>query len=177
MLVRLFVIFFITGLFTFGGGLATLPILHAHLVEGGWISNHEFVDMIAISQSTPGPIGINLATYIGYRSAFLPGAIVATVGLMCPAYIISVLIIRFIHDYSHNRYVQAIMRRIRPAVIGLIGSAVFFILTNAISPDSDKMISVRSLILFACFVVLRYYKNMHPAIFIVLGAVLGIIFL
>ncbi|OXU14796.1 chromate transporter [Sedimentisphaera salicampi] len=177
---KLYAIFFTTGLFTFGGGLASLPILQDFLVEGGWISQHEFVDMIAVSQSTPGPIGINLASYIGYTVGSFPGAVIASFGLLTPAYIISIIIIRSITSYSENRYVNAVMKRIRPAVIGLVGAAVFFIASNALAgpiAESGDILNLRCLILFALFALLRFFRKLHPAVFIILGAMAGIAFL
>jgi chromate transporter len=174
----LFSLFFVTGLFTIGGGLAAIPILHSYLVVGGFISESAFVDMIAVSQSTPGPIGLNLATFIGFKSAGLLGAAFCVIGYMAPAYIISVLIIRFVHDYSHNRFVQASLANLRPAAVGLIASAVLFITCNAVIPtDNSSVISLPAVAVFAGIFLLRRYFKPSPVALILIGAVAGILFL
>ena len=116
--------FFKIGLFSIGGGMATLPFLMDLTGKYDWFTISELTNMVAISESTPGPVGINMATYAGYNAAGVPGAIVATLALTAPAWIIIILIAKFLENFSENRNVKAAFYGIRPAVAALIGYAV-----------------------------------------------------
>ncbi len=125
ILLHLFAIFFKIGLFTIGGGLATLPLLQQEMLSRGWLTQAEFIDMIAISQSTPGPIGVNLATFVGFRLASYSGAVIATCALSAPSVIIIVLIARFLRDYAHLPFVEGALSGLRPTAVGLIAAATY----------------------------------------------------
>lgn len=182
--VTLFVEFIKTGLFAIGGGLATLPFLQNISDKYGWFTSQELIDMIAISESTPGPIGINMATYVGYKTAYLPGSIIAVLGLITPSVIIIVLIAHYYMKFSEHPTVQAGFYGLRPAVAGLIGAAGFqvakisllnvdkYFLTHRIADILD----VKSLLLFALIVFLINKYKKHPIYFLLGAAIIGIIF-
>lgn len=182
--ILLFTEFFKTGLFAIGGGLATLPFLQSISDRYDWYSSRELVDMIAISESTPGPIGINMATYVGYKTAGFSGAVIAVLGEVIPSVIIIMLIARFYMKFSKEPVVEAGFYGIRPAVAGLIGAAGFevakvslFNLEKYLSTYMwQDFIDVKSLALFAVimFLINKYQK--HPIYFILGAAAVGIIF-
>lgn len=181
---KLFIEFFKTGLFAIGGGLATLPFLQNISDKYGWFSTQELIDMIAISESTPGPIGINMATYVGYKTASLPGSLIAVIGLATPSVIIIVSIAHFYMKFSEQPMVQAGFYGVRPAVTGLIGAAGFqvakislfnidrYLLTQKIA----DIFNLKSLLLFSSIVFLMSKYKKHPIYFLLGAAVIGIIF-
>lgn len=177
---KLFLIFFEIGLFTIGGGLAALPLLQRELViSREWITQAEFIDMIAVSQSTPGPIGINMATFIGFRLASFGGALVATAGIVAPSLIIIIIIARFLRDYNHLPAVEWALSGLRPAAIGLIAAATWFILGNSILnfelfPVSGWL-NWKALLLFIALSLAYHFKKASPIIYISLGGVAGIL--
>ncbi len=168
--------FFKIGLFSIGGGLATLPFLyklaetHPH-----WLTAAQIADMVAISESTPGPIGINMATYAGYHAAGLFGGLVATLGEITPSVIIIILIARFLENFDKNRYVGDAFRALRPTVVGLITFALLRLLSIVVL--TEGALNTRASLAFAIFalLVLRF-KKIHPLIWILLGAGAGIAF-
>ena len=122
-LLRLFFEFFKTGLFAVGGGLATMPFLYNISETTGWFSKNDLTNMIAVSESTPGPLGVNMATYVGFSVSGVVGSIVATLGLICPALVIIVIISKFLKKFKQNPYVEAVFHTIRPTSTGLIVGA------------------------------------------------------
>ena len=118
--IRLFYEFFKAGLFAIGGGMATLPFLYNISDKTGWFTYGQLADMVAISESTPGPIGVNMATYVGFTTAGIPGAVVATVGLITPSIIIILIIAGFLKSFKDSKYVQNAFYGLRPASTGLI---------------------------------------------------------
>ena len=184
--------FFKTGLFAVGGGLATLPFLTQMQARYGWFSADMLANMIAISESTPGPIGINMATYVGYTtcatiggvSLGILGALLATFFLVLPSVIVILIIARFLKAYQQNRLVQGAFACLRPAVAGLIGAAGFSVLKIALltgAPLADGLfaaLNLPALALFAVLLVLlnvKRVKNLHPILFIAAGAVAGVL--
>lgn len=168
--------FFKIGLFSIGGGLATLPFLY-RLAETHphWLDAARIADMVAISESTPGPIGINMATWAGYQAAGLFGGLVATLGEIAPSVIIIILIARFLENFDKNRYVDDAFRALRPTVVGLITFALLKLLTIVVV--SDGALNARASLAFALAVVLVLrFKRVHPLLWIALGAVAGIVF-
>ena len=185
ILIILFIQFFKIGLFTIGGGLATLPLLQDTALRHGWFTLDEFFHMVAVSQSTPGPIGINMATYVGYQTAGIPGGITATAGLVAPSLIIIILIAKFFLHFNDRPLVQDAFYGLRPAVTGLIGTAAFNILTEAVIPLDDYFNSGNLRDLFSpgrigifLLILISYLKfKKHPILYIAAGALLGILFL
>ena len=123
--------FFKIGLFSIGGGMATLPFLMDLTKKYNWYTASELANIVAISESTPGPVGVNMATYAGYNAAGIPGALIATLSLTAPALIIIIIIARFLENFSENPTVKAVFYGIRPTVAALIGYAVWELLKHA----------------------------------------------
>ncbi len=172
--------FFKIGLFSIGGGMATLPFLMDLTVKYDWFTISELTNMVAISESTPGPVGINMATYAGYNAAGVPGAIVATLALTAPAWIIIILIAKFLENFNENRNVKAAFYGIRPAVAALIGYAVWELLKIALISAADGKIQVNLVNAAVCVVVfallqIKKLGKLHPLVWIAAGACVGIV--
>ena len=184
---QLFLEYFRTGLFAVGGGMATVPFLEDISRRTGWFTSAQLADMLAVSESTPGPIGVNMATYVGYTVAGIPGAIVATVGLILPSLIVILIIAAFLQSFRKNKYVERVFYGIRPASTALIASAgvsVFIICmfnTAALKAGGGifEIIDPKTIILFALILVfsnLKATKKFHPLVFIAFSAIVGIVF-
>lgn len=132
MLKTLFFVFFRIGFFSFGGGYAMLPLIYKDIHSFGLIPAQEFSDIVALSQMTPGPIAVNAATYVGYKSAALLGATFATLGVILPSFIIILIIDSFFSKFKNNTIVKGIISGIRPATVGMIASAVIFFAETSI---------------------------------------------
>lgn len=188
ILLRLFWEFFQIGLFSVGGGLATLPFLYNLGARTGWFTAEQVADMLAVSESTPGPIGVNMATYVGYTTAGAAGSLCATLGLVTPSIIIILLVAAAMKAFRNNRYVEAAFYTLRPASTGLITAAgwsvVMLVLVNTELFKSTgvftDLFNWRNLLLFAVLLVLtnfvRPIKKLHPIFFILFAAVCGIVF-
>lgn len=173
---QLFWEFFKVGLFSIGGGLATLPFLYA-LAETHphWLAAKQIADMIAVSESTPGPIGINMATFAGYQAAGLAGGLIATLGEITPSVIIIIFIARFLGKFDKNLYVKDAFYALRPAVVGLISYAGLMLLSETVFPNQG--FKLKEAVLYAVLVVLVLrFKKVHPLLWIVLGASAGLLF-
>lgn len=181
---QLFYEFFKIGLFAIGGGLATLPFLQDFADRTGLITRGDIANMIAISESTPGPIGINSATYFGYQLGGVFGGIIAVVGLVTPSIIIIVLISKILSKFKGNRYVDSVFYGLRPASTGLIAAAGFGVAEIAlIGIDTFRasglwtdLFRLKHLILAVFLFVLIKKTNRHPVVYIALSAVVGIVF-
>ncbi len=173
--------FFKTGLFSIGGGLATLPFLYEMADKYSWFTRAQLSDMIAVSESTPGPMGINMATYAGYVNAGIPGAVLATFFLALPSILIILIIARFLTRFQNNVIVDRILAGLRPASVGLIAAAGFGILKIALQVDLSAgmamWIDYRSLALGLVLGVLYYFlgKKLHPIFFVAMGAAAGLV--
>lgn len=174
---RLFFEFFKTGLFAMGGGMATLPFLYDISDRTGWFTHQNLADMIAVSESTPGPIGVNMATYAGYITAGFPGSLAATLGLITPAAIVSMGIYAFLHAFKDNKYVNAMFYGLRPASAAMITAAGLIVSRVTFFANG---IHVKALILAAMLLILtwaiKFTKKLHPVIWIFLSAIIGIVF-
>ena len=162
---KLFINFFKIGLFTFGGGYAMIPMIQELVLSNKWMDTKQMVDFIAISETTPGPLAINMSTYVGYEVAGIPGAICSTFAVALPSFIVIILVARAYKKFKDNKVVVAVMNGIKPAVVGLVGAAVSKILT------SDNLISLIIVITSAVMAI----KKKNPVIIICIGALLGII--
>ena len=180
---QLFYEFFITGLFMFGGGLAVIPFLQQMSERTGWFGTVELMDMIAISEATPGPIGVNMATYAGYTAAGIPGGIIATTGLILPSVIIALIVARLLVKFKENSYVQYALYGLRPASLGLIAAAGMTVLCLVLFGVEMRfltelhlfLLDIRTLALAGIlFLMTNLYKKAHPAIFLAASAVIGI---
>lgn len=167
------------GLFTIGGGLAALALLQDFVLSNGWLTINQFADMIAVSQSTPGPIGINMSTYIGFSQYGVLGGVIATLGMVTPSWIIIILIARFIGDFSSNRIVQSIFVGLRPVVLGIIFSAAWSIaLLSIFNNGADNLIgfiNFKALIMFVCLVVFTRLVKLSPIFYVIIGGLVGIL--
>ena len=177
---ELFYVFFTTGLFTFGGGYAMLPMIQQAVTDRGWLSVDRILDFVAVSESTPGPFVVNLATYIGSEKAGVPGAAVAVIAVVLPSLIIISLISGFYKKYRENKIVAGVMTGLRPAVIGLIGSACVTIGVSVFFPNGFSfaaMITPAFLLAAAitAAMLVLLLKKTHPIIIIGISAVIGVI--
>ncbi|MBQ8201187.1 MAG: chromate transporter [Clostridia bacterium] len=170
-----------TGLFAVGGGLATLPFLTQMQQTYGWFTAEELANMIAVSESTPGPIGVNMATYAGYSTYGIWGGLCATLSLILPSIVVILLIARALDRYQQNPFVQNFFAFTRPAVTGLIAAAGFQVLQIALFTRTEAQpISVNwvAMAIFAVLLTLTQFKQLkkvHPIAYIAVGAVLGIL--
>ena len=181
----LFYEFFKVGLFSIGGRVATIPFYMELADKYDWLTTQMLTDMIAVSESTPGPIGINLATYAGFRAAGIPGALVATFSEVLPSFIILVLIAKALERYKENALVSSTFSGIRPAVAGLIAAAGWSVMRVALftAPSGSSLFTtllscdIKWLVLFCALLALmqiKPLKKLHPIVYIVFSAVVGI---
>lgn len=183
ILFELFINFFFIGLTSIGGGLSTIPLMTEILTTKGWMVQTEIIDMIAVSEMTPGPIGINMATYAGNKAAGIPGGIIATLGLVAPSIIIIIIVAHFYTKYKNNEYVNKTMTIIRPVVTGLIAAvcanlAVISLFNIELARETGSFLQIFNLmpILIGIVVFIANFKfKVHPVILIVSSAVIGII--
>lgn len=159
--------FFKIGLFAIGGGLVTVPFLFDLAEKYDWFTASELTDMIAISESTPGPIGVNMATFAGFKSAGIMGAIVATFGLVLPSVIIIIWVARLMQKYSGNDRTHAILEGIRPAVLALILFAGLQVARIALNGSLE-------ILMFAALLSMMRLWKQSPVLYLGLAAVLGI---
>ena len=183
----LFYEFFKTGLFAVGGGMATLPFLYDMSARHpDWFSASQIADMVAVSESTPGPIGVNMATYVGFQVGGVLGAVIATIGLITPSIIVILIIAAFLRSFRDSRIVQSVFYGLRPASVALISAAGVEIMLYALFQMSNiydigsLVLNWKSIALFLLvFVCSRYVpklKKLHPVVFIAASAVIGIVF-
>lgn len=168
------------GAFTFGGGYAMLPLIESEVIRHGWLTEKELINFIAVSESTPGPFAINISTYVGMETAGIAGAAAATLGVVFPSFVIILIVARIYDAFRRNRIVSGCMSGLKPAVIGLIGSAmlsvgstVFFNGRFTLSAFTHMSLWV-SLAIFALMIFLSI-KKLHPIIIIALSALIGIV--
>jgi chromate transporter len=186
ILIRLFWEFFKTGLFAVGGGLATLPFLSRIADTTGWFTQKQLANMIAVSESTPGPIGVNMATYVGFTTAGIPGSIVATIGLITPSVIIVLMIAVFLRNFKDNDIVKKAFYCLRPASTGLIAAAGLSVAAITFLPSAVpavpfwkvldwKAVALAAVLLFLTRGV-KKTKKLHPIVWIAVSAAAGIVF-
>lgn len=178
--------FFKIGLFSIGGGLATLPFLYRLADKYPWFRAEQIPDMIAISESTPGPLGVNMATYTGFQHSGVLGSICATAALVFPSVVIIILISKFLEKFRSNQYVDRAFYGLRPAVMGLIGAAGFSVLIGALFHSAtleelhlatlSSQIGIEECIFFVLLLFATHKWKKHPIFYIVAGAVVGIVF-
>ena len=178
---ELFTGFLIVGLFSFGGAYGAIPLIRDVVLSYGWLDEETLTDMIAVSESTPGPIIVNLATYVGSSQAGIPGAVLATFIVILPAFLIIILILAVLNKLWENKYAQAVIRGLKPCIIGIIlETGCIMIIKNGILPVFQGGKDIRPLfftvILLAVYFIPRRLikKKMSPVMLIVFSAVLGI---
>lgn len=166
------------GLFTIGGGMAALPLLQDLVLKSGWLTLDQFANMIAISQATPGPLGINMATYIGFSQMGVWGSLIATLGMVTPSWVIIVIIARGMENFKENRWVQLFFTGLRPVVIGIILAALFSIARLSFF-DFDAgswTVDFKAVALFVALFALSRRLNLHPSVYLLMAGLLGILF-
>lgn len=175
--VKLFWEFFKTGLFAMGGGMATLPFLYDISDRTGWFTHQQLADMIAVSESTPGPIGINMATYSGYLTKGYSGALTATLGLITPSIIVILVIAAFLNAFKDNKYVNYVFYGLRPASTAMITAAGLVVgrVTFLASGIHWKAIYLAAILLIFTHTI-KLTKKLHPVIWIAVSALAGIVF-
>ena len=186
---RLFYEFFKVGLFSVGGGLATVPFLTDMAGRTGWFTAADLANMLAISESTPGPIGVNMATYVGFHTGGIPGGIVATLGLIAPAIIVISIIAGFLKKFRESRVVDSVFYGLRPASTALITAALIQVCTIALMfhevtlPEQGVTKTqlfywpaiALAAVIFLCLQI-KPLKKLHPIVFILASAAVGILF-
>lgn len=177
---ELFITFFKIGAFTFGGGYAMLPLIQEEVLSKGWISAESLVNFIAISESTPGPFAVNIATFIGAEKGGILGSVCATLGVVLPSFIIILAVAAFFAKFKENKIVKGCMSGLKPAVVGLIAAAVLSVATTVFFPFGysfsifTQTSFYASIVIFIICITLALKKT-HPILIVCLSAVLGII--
>ncbi len=184
----LFIEFFKTGLFSIGGGLATIPFLTAMSEKWGWFTREALGNMIAVGESTPGPIGVNMATYVGYTVGYdklgtlgaVLGGFTATFALVLPSVIIILIVARILKAFKENKFVSRSFYAIRPAVTGMIATAAVAMIKSGIFTKVGdsllKMLDIKAAILFAVLLVCTNKIKLHPIFYIIIAGTVGAIF-
>ena len=182
MYLQLFLEFFKTGLFAVGGGMATLPFLYDMSERTGWFTAAQIADMLAVSESTPGPIGVNMATYVGYTTGGVLGAVVASIGLVLPSLIVIMIVAAFLKAFRENKYVNAAFYGLRPASTAMVASAGLTVLSVTMLNEGAEglaMLNGKAIVLAAVLLVLTRWikptKKLHPIVFIAASAVIGVV--
>lgn len=187
MILRLWWEFFKIGLFSVGGGMATLPFLYDLSDRLGWFSYQQIADMLAVSESTPGPIGINMATYTGFTTAGFWGSLAATLGIITPGIIIVLLIVAVLDRFRNNKTVDAAFYGLRPASAGLVAAAAALVFkialfdfdlygkTKEILDLFNFKAVIMALVLFVLIHWVKPTKKLHPIVFVAASAAVGIV--
>lgn len=188
---RLFFEFFKTGLFAIGGGMATIPFLYELSDATGWFTHNDLANMIAVSESTPGPIGVNMATYVGYiiggnhggTFTSILGAVIASLGLITPSIIVIFIVIAILNSFKNNKYINKAFYGLRPASTALIATAGLNVLISNlfIANEIQRYFFnwkglILAILLWLLTNVVKKLKGLHPIIFIAFSAVVGVIF-
>lgn len=193
MYLQLFLEFFKTGLFSIGGGMATIPFLYDISDKTGWFNHTDLANMIAVGESTPGPIGVNMATYVGFVSGMqnggvltaILGAVTATLGLVTPSVIVILIVAAILKSFRNNRYVESAFYGLRPASTGLIAAAgLSVIMSNLVLIGGEATHTfalnwkgiVLAIALWVLTNVVKKTKSWHPIVFIGISALVGIVF-
>lgn len=167
-IIKLYLAFLKIGAFSFGGGLAMLPFIEGEIIEKhGWLSYNEFLDLLSLSQSSPGPIAINSATFIGYRFGGFQGALFSTLGVISFSILIINLISKYLDTYSSHPKTKLLFKILRPITLG-------FILSSSFSTFSKSVIDIKSFLIFAVSFFLLIKRKFHPIIIIVFFGIVNI---
>jgi len=176
---ELFWTFFKIGAFTFGGGYAMLPLIQAEVTAKGWISEESIVNFVAVSESTPGPFAVNMATYVGSEMGGIFGAVCATLGVVVPSFVIILIVAQCFERFKSSRVIRGCMSGLKPAVIGLIATAVLSIGATVFIPGGWSLailaqISTYIFLGISALALVLAFKKVHPIWIICLSAALGI---
>ena len=176
----LFLTFLKIGTFTFGGGYAMIPLIQEEVLKHGWMTMDELINFIAVSESTPGPFAINIATFVGNTTAGFLGAVLCTLGVILTSFVVILIISKFFDKYQNNKIVKGCMNGLRPAVVGLIGAAVITTFVSVFFPDGEIITVIKSSSFYEMLVILiatliMSFKKVHPIIVVLVSALFGII--
>ena len=178
---ELFYVFFKIGLFTFGGGYAMIPLIQSEVSAMGWATEKDLINFIAVSESTPGPFAINIATYVGSEQGGILGSAAATLGVVLPSFIIILIVAKFYLKFKNNRYIAGAMSGLRPAAIALIMSAVVSMVSSVFFQDKFSWsvfttyeFITSALIFGVMLTLILCIKKFHPIALVALSALLGI---
>ena len=178
---KLFWDFFIVSCFTFGGAYGAIPLIRDMVLGNGWITDERLSYMIAVSESTPGPIMVNLATYIGQDQAGFWGSLIATVGVVLPAYLVILLIVMILQNIIKHPYVQAVLRGLKPCVTGIVLATGVYLVVHNMLPMSGITVDFPALLITAMLLAAIFFvpkitkKELSPIVLICISAVLGMI--
>ena len=173
VLIELFIVFFKLGAFTIGGGIAMLPLLQNTLIEEKkWFTKEEFVDIVAVCQSLPGVVAINMATYVGYKKKGLLGSIVSTFGVTIPSFVIILIIAKFVTSLGNNRVVMGAMAGLRAAALGLVAVAIIQLFPAAIKNKMSLLVAIAAFVLIAVIGVNTAYVIMFFIMLSIMGVVI-----
>lgn len=178
----LFLGFLRIGLFSFGGAYGSISLIRDVVLSHGWISDETLTYMIAVSESTPGPIMVNLATYVGSRCAGLPGAILATLAVLLPSFIIILLLTIALKNLLKNKYIDAVLRGLKPCIIGIIlATGVYMMVNNCVPLVKNTSLHVQAVVIAGILITvmiiikIKRGKKMSPLVLIAIAAGLGIV--
>ena len=180
IILELFITFFKVGLFTFGGGYAMLPMIQEEVISHGWMELEDLVDFVAVSESTPGPFAVNIATFVGFRTGNVIGALAATLGVVLPSFIIILIVARFVTKFKDSFVVKGCLSGLKPAVIGLIGSAILTMVVSTVGPLITGWSTFTSpafyitLVIFVLAALMIFWRKLNPIFVILISAALGI---
>ncbi len=182
ILLDLLIGFLRVGLFSFGGAYGAIPLIRDVVLEYGWLTDEQLSTMIAISESTPGPIMVNIATYVGSSQAGILGAAVATLAVITPAFVIVLLIMNILKNALKNEYVKAVLDGLKPCIIGIVlATGSYMVLENIVKKTESIVFDWKSLILSVLIIAIMIVykmltkKKISPILLIVIGAVCGVI--
>ena len=178
---ELFLTFLMIGAFTFGGGYAMLPLIQEEVAAKGWVEAAALVDFVAVSESTPGPFAINMATYVGAEVGGFFGAVCATLGVVIPSFVVILIVAKCYDAFRQSKVVKGCMSGLKPAVVGLIGGAIISVGLTVFFPDGVSFGAFTQLKFYlaaaiAAVMAVLSFKKVHPIIIICISAVLGILF-
>lgn len=186
ILLKLFLTFFKIGAFTFGGGFAMLPLVQEEVLANGWLTREQIIDFIAVSESTPGPFAINMATFVGQQVGGIPGSIVSTLGIVLPSFLVVLIISKVYEKIKGKTVVKGMMGGLKAAVVGLISVALFSLI-RTVFLDHFQVVDITTFlnavktpaflvmaVLTVGMTVLAFQKKIHPIFLIVISAGLGI---
>ena len=179
VMIELFLTFLKIGAFTFGGGYAMIAMIQYEAERHGWLTQEELVDFVALSESTPGPLAVNMATFVGIRTGGIAGAVIATLGIVLPSFIIILIIAKCFERFKNSRSVKGIMSGLKPAVVGMIGTAFLSVGRTVFFPEGLQLKAFTDasfwifLCLFSVSAVLAF-KKMNPIKIILIAAAVGV---
>ena len=178
---ELFFTFLMIGAFTFGGGYAMLPLIQEEVAAKGWIDSAALVDFVAVSESTPGPFAINMATYVGSEMGGFFGAVCATLGVVIPSFVVILIVAKCYDQFRQSKVVKGCMSGLKPAVVGLIGGAIVSVAITVFFPAGWTTAVFASLKTYlalgiSAVMLVLSLKKVHPIAIVCISAVLGILF-